>query len=74
MLGVIRVLNLSAASKTVFYMRRQSEPVSSRQGNESVYVCFFINCFLAGFAGFPGFLVGDAPECRLQLYFSSSWS
>ena len=33
MLGTIRVLN-SAASKTVFYIRRRSGPVLSRQGKE----------------------------------------
>ena len=62
MLGAIRVLN-SATSKTVFYVRRRSGPVSSRQGNEMDLRPFLISYFLAGFADF---LVGDAPECRVQ--------
>ena len=62
MLGAIRVLN-SATSKTVFYVRRRSGPVSSRQGNEMDLRLFLISYFLAGFADL---LVGDAPECRVQ--------
>ena len=63
MLGAIRVLN-SATSRTVFYVRRRSGPVSSRQGNEmDLRLFLLISYFLAGFADF---LVGDAPKCRVQ--------
>ena len=62
MLGAIRVLN-SAASETVFYVRRRSGPVSSRQGNESDLRLFLYQLF---FSWLADFLVGDAPEYQVQ--------
>ena len=44
MLGAICVLN-SAVSKTDFYVRRQSGPISSQQGNESDRRLFLYQLF-----------------------------
>ena len=91
MLGVIRVLNLSAASKTVFLCAKTERTtfITARQRIGSTVACeqAHLTLFLASpvlgtseparstvvsllvvfLAGFAGFLVGDAPECRVQL-------
>ena len=48
--------------------RRRTGPVSSRQSNEldRIDPYFFIRYF---FGWLADFLVGDAPECRVQQYF-----
>ena len=64
MLGAIRVLN-SAASKTVFFLVCEDGAGQFHHGKAAnrIYGCFFISYFVSWLADF---LVGDAPECRVQ--------